>query len=282
MENNTITTYINPLTDFGFKFIFGRYADKEFILSFLNAVIGGNSPITNVKFIDKEKKGESKDDRALIYDLHCELEDGSKIIVEMQNRYQTHFDDRAVYYLAADIYAQGEKGEGWDYKLTPVYGVFLMNFEWKDASEQHLREDVCLYNMQTKKVFSDKMGMTFLKIPMMVKGAEECKTTLERWLYLLKHMEKMETIPQTFMKDPVFRRLGKVARYAALNDRDKEAYKASLKAYRDSYAIAETERAEGRAEGIRDIARKMLASQYSVEAISNLTGLSMAEISSLK
>ncbi len=84
------------------------------------------------------------------------------------------------------------------------------------------------------------------------------------------------------MKDPVFRRLGKVARYAALNDRDKEAYKASLKAYRDSYAIAETERAEGRAEGIRDIARKMLASQYSVEAISNLTGLSMAEISSLK
>ncbi len=86
MENNTITTYINPLTDFGFKFIFGRYADKEFILSFLNAVIGGNSPITNVKFIDKEKKGESKDDRALIYDLHCELEDGSKIIVEMQTK----------------------------------------------------------------------------------------------------------------------------------------------------------------------------------------------------
>ncbi len=24
-----ISTYINPLTDFGFKFIFGREADKE-------------------------------------------------------------------------------------------------------------------------------------------------------------------------------------------------------------------------------------------------------------
>ena len=35
----------------------------------------------------------------------------------------------------------------------------------------------------------------------------------------------------------------------ALNDKDKKAYKESLKPYRDSYAIAETERAEGRAKG---------------------------------
>ncbi len=244
-----ISTYINPLTDFGFKFIFGREADKEFILSFLNALIGDKTPITSVTFIDKEKKGESKEDRALIYDLHCKLADGRKIIVEMQNRYQTHFDDRALYYLAGDIIAQGEKGEGWDYSLTPVYGVFLMNFEWRNVEEQLLREDIRLVNIQTKKVFSDKLSMTFLKIPMMDKEAEDCETTLEKWIYLLKHMETMEAIPQTFTKDPVFRRLGKVARYAALNEKDKQAYRESLKAYRDGYAIAATERAEGRAEG---------------------------------
>ena len=39
------------------------------------------------------------------------------------------------------------------------------------------------------------------------------------------------------------------AKYAALSEHDKYAYKASLKAYRDAYAIAETERSEGRAEG---------------------------------
>ncbi len=102
--------------------------------------------------------------------------------------------------------------------MTPVYGVFLMNFEWKDVKEQHLREDVCLFNMQTKSMFSDKMRMTFLKIPMMDKNAEECKTALERWIYLLKNMEKMEAIPQTFTNEPVFRRLGQVARYAALTE----------------------------------------------------------------
>lgn len=174
-----------------------------------------------------KKKGESDENRALIYDLHCQLEGGGKIIVEMQNRYQTHFGDRALYYLAADIYAQGERGKGWNYRLTPVYGVFLMNFEWKGESEQHIREDVCLYNMQKNQVFSDRMRMTFLKIPMMDKDPEECRTTLERWLYILKNMDKMDTIPQTFMNDPVFRRLDNVAKYAALTDRDKKAYKES-------------------------------------------------------
>lgn len=275
--SDSISTYINPLTDFGFKYIFGRHADKEFIISFLNALKIGPRPIADVKFIDKEKKGESKEDRALIYDLHCELEDGSKIIVEMQNRYQTHFDDRAIYYLSGDLYAQGEKGEGWDYKLIPVYGIFLMNFEWRDVGEQYLKEDVCLYNMQTKKVFSDKMGMTFLKLPMMDKDAEECDNVLDRWIYLLKNMEKMETMPQTFTNDPVFKRLGKVARYAALTDKDKKAYKESLKVYRDNYAIAETERtigrAEGRAEAIAEKTRVAREMGLSEEIISKLFGV---------
>ena len=255
MSNKT-SIFINPLTDFGFKYIFGRHADKEFIMSFLNALFGNPVPITKVTFIDKENKGESKEDRALIYDLHCEMEDGSKIIVEMQNRYQDYFADRALYYLAADLYSQAEKGDEWDYRLTPVYGVFLMNFEWKEVEEQYLREDVCLYNMQTRKVFSDRMRMTFLKIPMLDKDADECETTLERWLYLLKNMEKMEAIPQTFMKEPVFRSLERVARYAALSENDKKAYKASLKAYRDAYAADEASRnrgkAEGRAEGLAE------------------------------
>ena len=59
-------------------------------------------------------------------------------------------------------------------------------------------------------------------------------------------------IPQTFMNEPVFRRLGDVARYGALAERDKKAYKESLKVYKDNYAIAETERNEGRAEGLAE------------------------------
>lgn len=87
--NSKTPQFINPLTDFGFKYIFGPEADKRFILSFLNSIIGDGTEIEDVEFIDKEKFGETKNDRALIYDLHCKTKKGF-IIVEMQNRYQTY------------------------------------------------------------------------------------------------------------------------------------------------------------------------------------------------
>ncbi|MDE6271940.1 MAG: hypothetical protein K2M31_02920, partial [Muribaculaceae bacterium] len=107
--------------------------------------------------------------------------------------------------------------------------------------------------------------------------------------YLLKNMETMESIPRTFMQDPVFRRLGDVARYGALSDREKKAYKESLKVYRDNYAIMETERTEGRAEGRAEglaegrlkIARAMLSDGMNPDVISKYTGLSLQEISNL-
>lgn len=105
------STYINPLTDFGFKLIFGQPENKDLLLSFLNGVFQGEREIADVEFVDKEHIGENKDSRALIYDLHCKTADGDKIIVEMQNRYQTYFKDRALYYLSGDIYHQGQKGD---------------------------------------------------------------------------------------------------------------------------------------------------------------------------
>ena len=248
MTGNT-SIYINLLTDFGFRYIFGRNADKEFAISFLNALIGGPIPITDVEFSDRERSGESENDTSLIYDLHCILKDGRKIIVEMQNRYQTHYDDRALYYLASDLHAQGSD-EHWNYDLTPVYGIFLMNFEWKDGDEQYIREDITLYNLQTRKVFSNRLRMTFLRIPLQRKHPEDCKTTLDKWLWLFKNSETMEAMPQSFIQDPVFRKLAQATQYANLSEKDKEAYRKSLKAYRNAYTIYETERAEGRAQGL--------------------------------
>ncbi len=100
----------------------------------------------------------------------------------------------------------------------------------------------------------------------------------------------MEAIPQTFAKDPVFRRLGKVARYAALNEKDKQAYKESLKAYRDGYAIAATERAEGRAEGLaegiakerQESIRIMLSFGIPADQIAEKYGITIEEVKQIE
>lgn len=106
-----------------------------------------------------------------------------------------------------------------------------------------------MMNMRSKEMFSDRLAMTFLKIPMMDRDAADCRSAFDRWLYILKNMEKMEAIPTVFLNDPVFRRLGEVARVAVLGNSERRDYERSLKTYRDNYAIFKTERSEGYAEG---------------------------------
>lgn len=60
--------YINPLTDFGFKRIFG---DEEIMMSFLNDVIMKDAVIQSLTFLDKEMIPETKYERGIIYDMRC-------------------------------------------------------------------------------------------------------------------------------------------------------------------------------------------------------------------
>ena len=100
--------YINPLTDYGFKKVFG---DEEIMREFLNDLLEPQSPIKHVTFLNKDVEPDNDTLRGIIYDMRCQTEDGKEIIVEMQNRGQTFFNDRIVYYLANSIAPQGHKGK---------------------------------------------------------------------------------------------------------------------------------------------------------------------------
>ena len=79
-----MANYINPFTDIGFKRIFGQEFSKPLLIDFLNNLLIGEKRIVNLKFLDKEQPPVFVDDRSLIYDIYCELDDNEKIIVEMQ------------------------------------------------------------------------------------------------------------------------------------------------------------------------------------------------------
>lgn len=276
--------YMNLTTDFGFKHIFGPDADPVYIISFLNALLEGEKEIVKVKFVDKEHVGEHSENRALIYDLHCETGTGEKIIIEMQNRYQTHFRDRALVYMSADLYHQAKRGD-WDYKINPVYGIFMMNFDWKEFENDPMREDVYLITQTTGKVFSDKLRMIFLKIPLMEKKAEECETLLEKWMYLFKNSEKMKAMPRNFLECKTFEELERSASIAALTPEEQRAYDRSLKVLRDNYAIADHERRQGRAEGRAEeklkLIKSMIQNGIGLELISEIAHIPLEEITKI-
>jgi hypothetical protein len=64
--------YIDLLTDFGFKKIFGEEANKELLIDFLNSLLEEEKgKITQITYLKTEKLGMSQLDRKAIYDIYC-------------------------------------------------------------------------------------------------------------------------------------------------------------------------------------------------------------------
>lgn len=123
-------------------------------------------------------------------------------------------------------------------------------------------------------------------------------TDFDRWIYILKNMRDMETMP--FVQD-IFRRVEQVASVENLNADDRRRYERDLKFYRDyhntiDYAkeqgLAEGRaegrakgREEGRAEGIKNTLKKtalaMKSKGFDITEIAELLDLSEEEVRSL-
>ena len=251
VDNFAKILYINPMTDFGFKKIFG---DAEIMKAFLNDVIQPVSPIEKVTFLDKEMLPEKDDQRGVLYDLLCKTEDDSEFLVEMQNAPQEKFSDRVIFYLSRSISQQGYRGKlrnhKWDYELRPVYGVFLLNFHLERRNPQKLRTLHVTVDEDNHRIFSDKLSAYMIELPC-IKGKkeEDCETNIERWMYNLYNM-KTSTKPLAFQDImPVFKTVASQAEFNKMSESEQNRYMRLLDIYRTNLSALNYSRKEGREEG---------------------------------
>ena len=303
MENIIEERYISLLTDFGFKRIFGSKPNKDLLINFLNSLFKKEQVITDVKYLNSEHIGDVYTDRKAIFDVYCENEKGEKFIVEMQNAYQRFFKDRSLYYATFPIKEQAPKGADWDFNLSHVYVVALLNFDMKEEAfdEKAIAHDVGLLDKKTKKVFNEKLTFKYVEIAKFDKTLDKLRTLNDKWLYALKNLPTLGNRPKE-LRDKIFDKLFAEAEIAKFTKKELREYEDSLKAYRDIKNSLDTAReqgfekghekgrAEGRAEGLAEglaegrdersieIAREMLADGESIEKIMRYTGLTETQI----
>lgn len=224
--------YIYPFTDFGFKLLFGSAENKEFLISFLNSLLGRDDEIVDITYKNTEMFGLTAGDRKAIYDLYCETSDGSHLIVEMQNAYQRYLLDRTVYYSSFPMQEAAKKGE-WDYRLPSIYTVAFINFVMPDnACDPEFKHVVKLTDINTHRVFYDKLTYIYLEMPKFNKEIGELDTLSDHWLYVIKNLARLDEKPRE-LRDNIFERFFKVAEIAGFSHEQRMAYEASLKNMRD-------------------------------------------------
>ena len=145
--------YINPFTDYGFKYLFGTEPNKEFTLALVNELLHGQEKIKSLTLIPSEQLGDTKEDRRAVFDVYAENERGEKIIIEMQKADQQYFKDRSVFYSSFPIRSQGEKGQ-WRFGLKAVYTIGILDFVFDEDKddEEYYHHVVKLMDVEKKEV----------------------------------------------------------------------------------------------------------------------------------
>ena len=77
------------------------------------------------------------------------------------------------------------------------------------------------------KPYYDKLTIVYVELPLFTKKERELKTDIEQWVYALKYLPKLNSMPAA-LRNEIFEKLFELARIAKMNKRQQNAYYKSL------------------------------------------------------
>ena len=100
----------------------------------------------------------------------------------------------------------------------------------------------------------------YLEMPKFQKKISELVTRFDKWLYIIKNLNKLDRVPDE-LREGIFERLFELAEIAKFTPEQVRTYEDSLKVYRDLKNSIDTAREEGenkgKLEGKLEIARSL-------------------------
>ena len=299
MSSLGVGKYINPLSDWGFKKLFGSEPNKELLLELLNVILDEtDKKIVAIEYSNNEHQGLSDSDRSSKFDVSCKTEDGDRFVVEMQNGNQAHFAKRLIYYSGFPIQEQAKKGM-WDFNYAPVIMVGLLNFKIEHLLDEPER---CIYYYDIREryiseIMSDRLRFIIVEIDKFNKKININSPIKEKWLYLLKHLHRLFDKPKA-LQEKVFESFFQAAEVSKLSREDQQKYINAMRTESDIHNQKEFRyqeglkqgREEGREEGMEEgiartrleLAREFLINGVDIMLISKSTGLPIEEIENLR
>jgi predicted transposase/invertase (TIGR01784 family) len=142
--------FIDPLSDFGFKHLFGNEPNKDILIDFLNQLFLGQKEIVDLVYNTTEHAGDSEEFKKIFFDLLCTGTNGEQFIIEMQRAQQHNFGDRAVFYTSRLINEQLPRGaDHWNVELKEVYLIAILEFDLKHDKSGRYLHNISLANTDT-------------------------------------------------------------------------------------------------------------------------------------
>ena len=240
--------FIDLMMDTAFKSVFFKEENKHLFITLLNSIIS-DKVIVDITHQNTLRSGFFFRSKRPVFDLYCETDDGSKIIVELQIKKQNDFADRTIYYSSFPIQQQIKSGAS-GYAMSPIYVVSIINFclphETPDDRviwSYSIRED------ENHELLSSSLHFIFVELEKFKKSIAELANNQDYALFCIKDGKALKEIPQQMM-DTYMGDLLKAMQFEALSDRNKAKYLKEMLTKRDILGQIDYAKQEGLEEGI--------------------------------
>ncbi len=272
-----------PTMDFVFKGLFGNEKRPELLISFLNAVLTPDEPITSITFKDRTIDKQYKEDKMGTLDILATTNKGELINVEVQVADEKNMIERSLFYWSRLFSGQLQSGNPYQ-KLERTVCINLLSFDLLDTDEYH--SCYVLKERERNEQLSDLLEIHFIELDKIkdIHHADEIKTQLEAWLEFIKHPESQVSY-ELARQDETIREAKDELLVLSCNEKYRLYYEARLKALLDETSRLQTARDEGIEQGKmqRDLEiAKNLLDVLDDTTIAFKTGLPVLTVSRLR
>jgi predicted transposase/invertase (TIGR01784 family) len=291
---------LNPLNDFMFQKVMGEKGDESQLLDFLNAVLGrsGDTKIASVTIL--ENKTFTPDfigGKASVLDVKAELDNGTKIDIEVQILNEENMARRSLFYWSREYTRNLSAGQ--DYSELPVViAINIVDYQFFEVGGFHtcfrLREDT-----ERDLVLTDALESHFLDMVKWrrLKGKDVAGDPLHQWMAWLNEKSPPELIDEVKKMNEAILLADERMVFLSSDEEAIDAYERRQKALFDEtnrrksalkqrdYALKEGARkgmAKGLSQGKLEIAQKMKAAGRPLTEIVEFTGLSLETIEKMR
>jgi len=275
--------FLDVKTDFAFKKVFGSEQSKEILISFINALVYQNSAfqITDLTIVDPYNIPMLKGMKDTYVDVSAVLNDGSRVIIEMQVLNHPGLEKRVLYNAAKNYSIQLKKGEDY-HLLNPVIAITIVDFSMFET--KHVMSRFKLMEKEQMIEYSDDIELIFFELPKFNKTAQQLDSLHDKWLYFLQNAGTLDLIPQS-MEDE-FSHAFNIINEANLSESELEAQHKRKEFIYIQKSSIEMAHNKGLDQGLKQGVQKTHVQTiltgvklgYSITDLCALTGLSASDI----
>ena len=231
--------------------------------------------------------------KSVVLDILVKLDSGENVNIEMQSTYEGGFISRMLYYWGLSYGQDIDRGDKYS-KLNPTHSLIFTDFTVFKELHGHITE---LKLRATKKPELDlniPMKIVVVELNKFKKSYLDLVDMTNRWCYIMKHAHHLTAQQEAYLLQDgdtrmVLEHLEEISKDDQLYYEALRRKKSLVAAQLDRRSALEEGMAQGMQEGMqagkverdREIALSMLQKGLEVSLISEVTGLSVAEIKQL-